>query len=172
MRRALALVLVSLFTVPIQAQQSAPAQQLANSSPASTTEQAPASGCKQPCLEDGTPVKMRISQTVSSAEAPQVAKIKAQVRKRGAGENSKVRVTLGNGTMVKGYISKIDESSFEVQGNKTGQATLIAYTDVQKVQGPGLSTGEKVAIGVAIGVGVIAGIAVWAVRHRGPSGSF
>lgn len=164
MRRALALVLVSLFTVPIQAQQSAPAQQPANSSPAS--------GCKQPCPEDGAPVKMRISQTVSSADEPQVAKIKAQVRKRGAGENSKVRVTLGNGTVVKGYISKIDESSSEVQGNKTGQATLIAYTDVQKVQGPGLSTGEKVAIGVAIGVGVIAGIAVWAVRHRGPSGSF
>jgi len=68
MRRALALVLVSLFTVPIQAQQSAPAQQPANSSPASTTEQAPASGCKQPCLEDGTPVKMRISQTVSTGE--------------------------------------------------------------------------------------------------------
>jgi len=112
------------------------------------------------------------SQQGQATDAPQVAKIKAQVRKRGAGENSKVRVTLGNGTMVKGYISKIDESSFEVQGNKTGQATLIAYTDVQKVQEPGLSRGEKVAIGVAIGVGVIAGIAVWVDRHAGPSGSF
>ena len=118
------------------------------------------------------PVLGSESQQEQAAEAPQGAKIKAQVRKRGAGKNSKVRVTLGNGTMVKGYISKIDESSSEVQGNKTGQATLIAYTDVQKVQGPGLSTGEKVAIGVAIGVGVIAGIAVCVDRHHGPSGSF
>jgi hypothetical protein len=36
---------------------------------ASTAMQTPAGGCKQPCLEDGTPVKLRISQTVSSADA-------------------------------------------------------------------------------------------------------
>jgi hypothetical protein len=69
MRRAMALILVSLFITPLQAQQPAPASQQANPSPASTPEQSPASGCKQPCLEDGTPVKMRISQTVSSADA-------------------------------------------------------------------------------------------------------
>jgi predicted extracellular nuclease len=91
-----------------------------------------------------------------SAETPQVAKIKAAVQKRGAGEKSKVRVTLGNGTMVKGYISRIDESSFEVNGSKTGQATSISYTDVQKIQGPGLSTGAKIGIGVAIGVAIAA----------------
>ena len=91
-----------------------------------------------------------------SAETPQIAKIKAAVQKRGAGEKSKVRVTLGNGTMVKGYISKIDESSFEVNGSKTGQATSISYTDVQKIQGPGLSTGAKIGIGVAIGVAIAA----------------
>jgi hypothetical protein len=32
-------------------------------------QESPAQGCKQPCLEDGTPVKLRISQTVSSADA-------------------------------------------------------------------------------------------------------
>jgi hypothetical protein len=89
----------------------------------------------------GQPALGSEPQQGQAAEAPQVAKIKAQVRTRGAGEKSKVRVTLGNGTMVKGYIIKIDESSFEVHDNKTGQATLVAYTDVQKVQGPGLSTG-------------------------------
>jgi hypothetical protein len=93
-----------------------------------------------------------------TAGAQQVAKIKAQVQKRGAGEKSKVRVTLGNGTMVKGYISKIEESSFEVNGNKTGQATSISYSDVQKIQGPGLSTGAKVAIGVGVGLAVAAAV--------------
>ena len=37
-----------------------------------------------------------------TAETPQVAKIKAPVRKRGTGEKSKVRITLENGATVKG----------------------------------------------------------------------
>jgi hypothetical protein len=93
-----------------------------------------------------------------TAETPQVAKIKAQVQKRGAGEKSRVRVTLGNGTMMRGYISKIDETSFVVNASKTGQTTSVSYTDVQKVQGPGLSTGAKVAIVVVVGVAVAATI--------------
>lgn len=91
-----------------------------------------------------------------SAGSPKVADIKAQVQKRGTGEKSKVRVTLGNGTVVRGYISNIEESSFEVNGNKTAQPTSISYTDVQRVQGPGLSTGAKIGIGVAVGVAVAA----------------
>ena len=35
----------------------------------STAPQLPVAACKEPCLEDGTPVKLRISQTVSSADA-------------------------------------------------------------------------------------------------------
>jgi hypothetical protein len=93
-----------------------------------------------------------------TAGAQQAAKIKAQVQNRGAGEKSRVRVTLGNATQVKGYISKIDESSFDVNVLKTGQATTISYTDVQKVQGPGLSTGVKVVIVVVVCVAVVAAI--------------
>jgi hypothetical protein len=96
------------------------------------------------------------TQQGQSAETPQVAKFKAQVQKRGAGEKSKVRVTLGNGTMVKGYISKIEESSFDVNPNKNGQVTSISYIDVQKIQGPGLSKVAKVGIVVAVGVAIVA----------------
>jgi hypothetical protein len=45
---------------------SASAQQ--KSTPAAP-EQAPLVACTQPCLEDGTPIKLRIAQTVSSADA-------------------------------------------------------------------------------------------------------
>jgi len=93
-----------------------------------------------------------------TAGTTQAAKIKAQVQKRGEGEKSRVRVTLGNGTMIRGYISKIDETSFVVNAGKTGQATSVSYTDVQKVQGPGLSTGAKVAIVVVVAVAVVATI--------------
>ena len=44
-------------TTPASQQSAMPAQQL------------PSAPCKQPCLEDGTPVKLRFSQTVSSADA-------------------------------------------------------------------------------------------------------
>jgi len=40
-----------------------------NSPGATSTSQTLVEACKQPCLEDGTPVRLRISQTVSSADA-------------------------------------------------------------------------------------------------------
>jgi len=45
---------------------SAAAQQ---KSTATAPDQTPVAACKQPCLEDGTPIKLRIAQTVSSADA-------------------------------------------------------------------------------------------------------
>ncbi len=90
------------------------------------------------------------------AEISQPEKIKAEVQKRGTGEKSKVKVTLENGTQVKGYISKIDDSSYDVNTNKAGQPTTIAYTDILKVQGPGLSRGAKIGIGVVVGAAVVA----------------
>jgi hypothetical protein len=47
-------------------EKSAAAQQNNTANP---SVQAPVAACKQPCLEDGTPIKLRIAQTVSSADA-------------------------------------------------------------------------------------------------------
>jgi hypothetical protein len=91
-----------------------------------------------------------------AAATPQVARIKAQVQKRGVGEKSRVRVTLSSGTTLKGYIGKIEESSFDVNDGKTGKVTSVSYTDVQKIQGPGLSKVAKVGIVVAVGVAIVA----------------
>jgi small nuclear ribonucleoprotein (snRNP)-like protein len=103
----------------------------------------------------------------------QESKIKAAVQKRGAGEKSRVRVTLSNNTEVSGYISKIDETSFVVTDVKTGQGAPIPYNGVQKVRGPALSKGAKIGITVAVCVGIAAiaaGIfAAHAVHHLGPS---
>jgi predicted extracellular nuclease len=104
-----------------------------------------------------------------TTQSPQAVRIKAQIQKRGAGEKSKVRVTLGSGTMVKGYVSNIEETSFDVTGSKTGQATSVSYVDVQKIQGPGLSTGAKVGIGVAIGV-AIAAVVIAIIFHEASNG--
>ncbi len=88
-------------------------------------------------------------------ETPQAAKVKAKVQKRGIGEKSRVRAQLVNGSEVKGYISKIEETSFTVTDKKTGQTTTVSYVDVRKIQGPGFSKGDKILIGVGVGVVVL-----------------
>jgi hypothetical protein len=98
---------------------------------------------------------------VQTQETPQAAKIKAKVEKRGTDEKSRVRAKLVNGAEVKGYISKIEETSFTLTDKKTGQTTTVPYADVQKIRGPGLSNGNKILIGVGVGVvvfGIVVGI--------------
>ena len=67
-----------------------------------------------------------------------------------------MKVTLANGTLMKGHISKIDDSSFDVIPDKAAQPSTIAYADVSKVQGPGLSRGAKIGIGVVVGAAAVA----------------
>jgi hypothetical protein len=88
---------------------------------------------------------------IQTQETPQAAKVKAEVQKRGIGEKSRVKAKLVNEAEVKGYISKIEEASFAVTDKKTGQTTTMLYADVQKIQGPGLSKGVKIAIAVGVG---------------------
>ncbi len=98
--------------------------------------------------------------TPQTKEERQVAKTKAEVQKRGVGERSRVRVSLRNGTELKGYISKIDETSFQVGNSKKGTVTTFTYTEVERVRGLGLSTGAKIAIGAGIGAGALALVAI------------
>src|SRR6266581_1530056 len=93
-----------------------------------------------------------VAQATQTQGASPAAKVKAEVQKRGIGEKSRVKVSLRNNAGVKGYISKIEDASFDVTNKKTGRATTIPYAEVEKVQGSGLSKGAK--------IGIIAGAAV------------
>ena len=86
----------------------------------------------------------------------QEAKTRTQVQKRGIGEQSKVKVLLKDKMEVKGYISKIDADSFQVTDKKNGEVRTISYGEVEKVRGPGLSRGTKIAIAVVV-AGALAG---------------
>src|SRR5712692_253531 len=92
---------------------------------------------------------------VQAQETPQAAKVKAKVQKRGIGEKSRIKAKLVDGSEVKGYISKIEETSFTVTDRKTGQTTTIPYADVQKIRGLGFSKGGVIAL-VAVGGGLLA----------------
>ena len=93
-----------------------------------------------------------VPQATQTQRASPDAKVKTEVQKRGTGEKSRVKVRLRNKAEVKGYISKIEDASFDVTDKKTGRATPIPYADAEKVQGSGLSKGAK--------IGIIAGAAV------------
>ena len=93
-----------------------------------------------------------VAQATQTQGASQAAKVKTEVQKRGTGEKSRVKLRLRNKAEVKGYISKIEDASFDVTDKKTGRATTIPYADVERVQGVGLSKGAK--------IGIIAGAAV------------
>ena len=93
-----------------------------------------------------------VTQATQAHEASQ-SKVKAEVQRRGIGEKSRVKVRLRNRTQVKGYISKIEDATFDVTDKNTGQATTIPYADVEKLQGSGLSKGAK--IGIIVGAAVV-----------------
>ena len=90
------------------------------------------------------------------------SKIKAQIQKRGTGEKATVKITLRDRTEVKGYISQIDADSFEVTDKKTGKASTLTYSAVDRVRGGGLSRGTKIAIWVGVGAAVAIGLGLMA----------
>ena len=87
--------------------------------------------------------------------------VKKEIQKRGTREKARVRVSLHDKTELKGYISSIEADSFQITDQKTGRATTIAYQDVDRVRGAGLSVGAKIVIvtGIAVGIAVAAGLA-------------
>jgi len=95
-----------------------------------------------------------------TANAPD-AHIKAEIAKRGTGEKARVRITTRDNRQMSGYIKEAGDSSFVLATKHSAETTRLAYSDVSRVRGPGLSTGAKVGIGVgafAAGVGIMAAV--------------
>lgn len=91
------------------------------------------------------------------SEVQQAAKAQTEVAKRGVGEKSRVRVLLKDKSEVEGYISDIGASSFQVTNKEKTRVREIAYGEVEKIRGSGLSRGAKIAIVVGV-AGALAGI--------------
>ncbi len=99
------------------------------------------------------------AQSQTDKDASSVAKIKANIIKRGTGENKRVEVKMLDGTKVKGYVGQADEDSFTLVDSKTKQSTAIAYRDVAKVKNR-LTRGDKIALGIVAGAAAAAVIVV------------
>lgn len=104
------------------------------------------------------------AQATQTDEMFRITKLKASLQKRGIGEKSRVTVRLRNKEEIKGYISKIEDASFDVTDKTVGQATTILYVDVERVQGSGLSKGAK--IGIIAGAAVALVVVVFAAEFK------
>lgn len=95
----------------------------------------------------------------ASSKAEKEARLATQVKQKlsnfGVGESARLAVKLRNKAIVGGYLESTGEESFVLKNLKTGDSTTVAYTDVTQVRGQNLSTGAKIAIGIAIGVAAV-----------------
>ena len=91
-----------------------------------------------------------------ASDAKQIEKVKMAIQQRGTGPNAKVKIRLRDKTERKGYISQIEDTSFQLTDQKTGQTAAFAYDSVEKVSGPGLSKAARIVIFVGVGAAAAA----------------
>jgi hypothetical protein len=87
-------------------------------------------------------------------KASLAARVRDGVRQLGTGPDARVSVRRQHGKKVEGYVAAADDAAFIVV-SQSGDATQIPYSDVSQVKGQNLATGWKIAIGAAIGAGVV-----------------
>jgi hypothetical protein len=103
--------------------------------------------------------------TKAEKEARFAGKVKVGIEKLGTGHDTRVEVKLRDKTRLKGYISEISDAGFVVTDLKSGASNNVTYAEVSQVKGNNLSTGAKIAIGIAIGVGVTLLVAWIIISH-------
>jgi hypothetical protein len=84
-----------------------------------------------------------------------IAKIKADLTKRGIGEKAKVKIELLDGREVKGYLAELNEDDFVMVEAKTNRRTTIVYSEVRKVKKQGFSPLAILGIAAAVGTGLV-----------------
>jgi hypothetical protein len=86
----------------------------------------------------------------------------------GVGEASVVRVKLRDGTQLGGHISQIENNSFSITDKGSSKATAVAYADVRGIKGKGMSSRTEVLIGVGVGLGALAVLAIYLGFNHAP----
>jgi len=95
------------------------------------------------------------AQTNTENKDSSIAKVKAKVIERSTAKNTYLKVKMLDGKRLSGDVTQAGEDSFTLTDSQTKQSTSIAYRDVAQVKGKGLSTTNKIAIGVLAGAAAI-----------------
>lgn len=75
------------------------------------------------------PIAQLAAQTQKNFE-----KAKKNVSKLGVGPNAKAKLTLNDGTTVKGYVYSTGDDDFVIRDSKTDSPTTVRYADVKVVE--------------------------------------
>jgi hypothetical protein len=92
----------------------------------------------------------------SEKEMALAEKVRGNIEKLGTGERAKVKIILKDKSKIEGYISRTGENSFTVVSSENGRPAEVEYSQVKKAKGHNLSTGAKIAIGVGVGLAILA----------------
>jgi hypothetical protein len=89
-------------------------------------------------------------------DAQSIEKVRLKVAKMGLGDKAKVTVRMKDGRKIKGFVTQAGANDFTVRDRKTGDPSLILYSDVIKVEdNRGHSAISNLAIGIGIGAAAL-----------------
>lgn len=106
-------------------------------------------------------VKPAYSQKSGTDDASRAESVMKAVKKIGTGEKAKVKVTLADGTRIKGFISQASDADLTVV-EKSGSSRTVKYSDVAKINGAGNSRGAMIGAIALVG-GIAAGVLTYLV---------
>ena len=92
-------------------------------------------------------------------------KAKTEVVDRLNKKETRVKVKLRNGSEMKGRITQSSENSFTLTNEKSGSHSDIAFADVLRVEGRGMSKKKKMFLGIGAGVAIFAGMLAYGYTH-------
>ncbi len=95
-----------------------------------------------------------LAQTNVDKNSESIREVRGVVNERETGKKNRVKVIMADGKKLKGYVSEVKDDSFTLVESKTKQSIEIAYADVKKAK-KRRSKSEKLALGIAIGAGVV-----------------
>ena len=108
------------------------------------------------------PAARASAKTAPEKEGWSAAKVKYTIVRLGTGPEARVKLKLRDGSKLKGYVSHIDEDSFQVTDERRGTVTTVAYTQVRRVQVPGHPVAKKILEGVSGVAGAF--LIMWGMR--------
>lgn len=85
------------------------------------------------CMALSTFFGLQVVWSQTSQDAQSIEKTRIKVEKIGLGEKAKVKVTLKDNRILKGYISAANSDSFTVADSKNGSPETVSYADVKNV---------------------------------------
>jgi len=103
------------------------------------------------------PSNLKASTGDGQAQNSSEAEVKQTIKDIGEGYQSRVNVSLKDGTKLEGYISTIADDYFAVTNPKTGKTNKVAYGDVAKLnkQKPPRSGSRRPLAAIIGGIAIV-----------------